>query len=59
MQSRSFFTFGVSFNILTDSVFVANFKVDGSTPIPVTATFLITEDDNNLITEGSNKLIAD
>ncbi len=58
MQSRNFFTFGPQFSILTDSVFAAQFKLDSSM-IPVTATYLMTEDDKYLITEGGNKLIAD
>ncbi len=57
MQSRNFFTFGPSFNILADSVFVDQYKLDATT-LPPVATYLMTEDDKFLITENSNNLIA-
>jgi hypothetical protein len=58
MQSRSFFTFGPQFSILTDSVFVSQPKLDSSM-IPAVATFLMTEDDKYYITEGSDFLITE
>lgn len=58
MQSRSFFGFGPQFNILTDSVFVSQPKLESGT-IPIVATFLMTEDDKYYITENSNFLIAE
>lgn len=57
MQSRNFFTFGPEFNILTDSVFVSQFKIDSAT-IPPIATHLITQDNKFFITEDGNNLIA-
>ena len=58
MQSRSFFAFGASFNILTDSVFASQFKLDSST-LPPIATFLVTEANNPLITEGGDHFIIE
>lgn len=58
MQSRNFFTFGIGYNILVDSVFVNKPKLDAS-QFPGSATYLITEDNNFLITEGNNNLIAE
>lgn len=58
MQNRPFFAFGMNFNFLVDSVFIAQPKLDASM-IPATATYLITEDSKYLITEGSENLIAD
>ncbi len=58
MQSRNYFTFGANFNILVDSVFISQPKLDASS-FPGSATYLMTEDDKYLITENSNHLIAE
>lgn len=57
MQSRNFFAFGAQFNILVDSVFISQPKLDASS-FPVSATYLMTQDSNYLITQDSNNLIA-
>lgn len=57
MQSRDFFGFGASFNIVTSSVFVCQNKLD-SASLPSSATYLMTEDNKYLITQSSDKLIA-
>jgi hypothetical protein len=57
MQSRNFFTFGVNFNVLTDSLFVGQDKLTSS-QLPPISTYLITEDSKNLITEDGNFLIT-
>jgi hypothetical protein len=48
----------MQFNILTDSVFVSQPKLDSSM-IPAIATNLITEDVQNYITEDSSFLIVE
>ena len=58
MQSRNFFTFGPGFNILVDSVIVAQPRIDASL-IPSAANYLITENNNFLMTEASDNLIAE
>jgi hypothetical protein len=58
MQSRNFFAFGPLFNIMTDSVFVAQDKLNSS-QIPPVSNYLITEDSKNYITEDSNFLITE
>ena len=58
MQSRNFFTFGPGFNIVADSVFVAQFKLD-ATSIPPTAEKLVTENSDPFITEDGNNLIVE
>ena len=58
MQSRNYFTFGPMFNVLVDSVFVAQPKLDASM-FPGSATYLMTEDNKYLITEASDNLIAE
>ena len=56
MQSRNFFTFGINYNILTDSPYVR--AVTNSNPAPV-ANYLTTQNNNNLITQDSNNLITE
>jgi hypothetical protein len=56
MQSRSFFSFGASFNILVDSLYVAQPKLK---TFPADATHLVTELSEPLITEDSNNLIIE
>lgn len=58
MQSRNFFTFGPTFNVLTDSLFSAQAKIDG-TSIPPSAEKLITENSDPFITEDGNNFIVE
>lgn len=58
MQSRSFFTFGVTFNILTDSLLVDEPKLFAAI-IPPPLDHLVTEANEIFITEDGNEFITE
>lgn len=60
MQSRNFFAFGPEFNILTDSVFIAQNKNPSAVgPLPPVSEYIITESSDFIITEGGDNLITE
>jgi hypothetical protein len=58
MQSRSFFTFGPTFNIICDSLFVNEPKVFAAI-LPILTDHLISEAGDNFITESGDEFIIE
>lgn len=56
--SESFY-FGIDFNFITDSPFVASANQGTTTYPPVTLTYLVTEDVKRYITEAGSNLITE
>ena len=57
MQSRNFFGFGAHFNILTDSVFVNQPKLDASSIPPVEGHFNLLDGTAFLLLDGTHLLL--
>lgn len=58
MQSRNFFNFGPTYSVLTDSIFVAQDKLDASS-IPPSVDRLVAENSDPFITEDGNNFIVE
>ena len=58
MQSRSFFTFGPTFNVICDSLMVAEIKIFAAV-LPPALDHLATEADEIFITEDGNEYIVE
>lgn len=57
MQSRNFFAFGFSFNILTDSVFVNKPSFESEIIPPTGNNFLLLDNSNFLLLDGTDFLL--
>lgn len=58
MQSRSFFTFGPTFNVIADSLMVSQPKIFAAI-LPPTLDHLATEAGEIFITEDGNEFITE
>jgi len=58
MQSRSFFTFGPTFNIICDSLFTSEPKVFAGI-LPILADHFISEAGDDFITESGDEFITE